>query len=134
MENLKFSPIKFDSTCNYFNIDVDRKHFPTQFIPNLKNYCRRIIPFVDFYKKQIASYNCTAHEILTKEIPLIMADFPKDRKEMRSIIASLVISFIGLAYEGIFSYLHNKRQMTNTKHSWPLKIRSICNVTKFFIL
>ena len=45
-----------------------------------------------------------------KEISLILPNFPKDRKEKRSIIASLVPSFIGLAYEGVSSYLHYKRQ------------------------
>ena len=45
-----------------------------------------------------------------KEISLVLPSFPKDRKEKRSIIASLVSSFISLAYEGVSSYLHNKRQ------------------------
>ena len=27
MRDLKCSPIEFDSTCNYFNIVIDRKHF-----------------------------------------------------------------------------------------------------------
>ena len=49
MEDLKFSLIKFDSTCNYLNVNVDRNHFPTQLILNFKNYCRKIILFVDFY-------------------------------------------------------------------------------------
>ena len=61
MEDLKFSPIEFDSTCNYLNVHLDREHFPTQFIPNFRNYCREILPFADFYKKQIVSYNCTTH-------------------------------------------------------------------------
>ena len=60
--------------------------------------------------KEIASYNHTAHKILMKEIPLILSDFSKNRKEKRRIIASLVPSFIYLTYEGISSYLHNKRQ------------------------
>ena len=55
-------------------------------------------------------YNWTAHEILTNEIYLILPKFPKDRKEKRGIISSLVTSFIGLTYEGISDYLHNKRQ------------------------
>ena len=110
MEDLKFSPIEFDSTCNYLNVNVDRNHFPTQFILNFKNYCRKIIPFIDFYKKEIDSYNNTAHEISTKEISLILPNFPKDKKEKRNTIASLVTSFIGLVYEGISNYLHNKRQ------------------------
>ena len=79
-------------------------------ISNLKIYCNKIVPFVDFSKKQISSYNCTTHKILMNEISLILPNFPKDRKEKRSIIASLVTGFIGLAYEGISSYLHNKRQ------------------------
>ena len=69
MKDLKFSPIEFGSTCNYLNVHVERKHFPTQFILNFKNYCRNIIPFVGFYKKQIASYNCTVHELLTRKSP-----------------------------------------------------------------
>ena len=48
IKDLKFSPLEFDSTCNYLNIDLDRKHFPTQFILNFKNYCRKFIPFIDF--------------------------------------------------------------------------------------
>ena len=36
MKDLNFSPIEFDSTCIYLNVDVDRKHFPTQFISNFK--------------------------------------------------------------------------------------------------
>ena len=55
-------------------------------------------------------YNQTAHEILTKEFSLILPTFPKERKEKRNIITSLVMSFIGLAYECISSYLHNRRQ------------------------
>ena len=44
------------------------------------------------------------------EISLILSNFLKDRKEKRSIISSLVTAFIGFMYEGISSYLHNKRQ------------------------
>ena len=45
-----------------------------------------------------------------KEIPLILPNFPKNRKENRDIMTLLEISFIGLVYQGISSYLHNKRQ------------------------
>ena len=79
MEDLKFLPTEVDSTCNYLNANVDRNHFLTQFIANFKNYCRKIIPFIDFYRKQINSYKCTAHEILMKEISFILPNFPKDR-------------------------------------------------------
>ena len=46
---------------------------------------------------------------MTKEISLILPTFPKERKVRRGIITSLVTGFIGLAYEGISSYLHPKR-------------------------
>ena len=110
MEDQKFSPTKFDSTCNYLNVNLKRNHFPTQFILNMKNYCRKMISFIDFSKKQIDSYNHTAHKILMKEMSLILPNFAKDRKEKRSIIALLVTRFISLAYEGISSYLKSKRQ------------------------
>ena len=34
----------------------------------------------------------------------------KEQKKKRGMITSLVTGFIGLVYEGISSYLHNKRQ------------------------
>ena len=41
---------------------------------------------------------------------MILPNFPKGRKDKRGIITSLVTGFIGLVYEGISNYLHNKRQ------------------------
>ena len=38
-----------------------------------------------------------------------MPEFPKVRKEKRVIITSLISDCIGLAYEGIASFLHNNR-------------------------
>ena len=71
--------------------------------------CRKIIPFVHFYREQISSFNCTVHNILTNEVSLILPKFPKIRKENRGIITSLISGFLGLAYEGISSFLHNRR-------------------------
>ena len=51
MEDLKFLLIKFDSTCNYLNVNLNGNHFPAQLIPNIKNFCSKIIPFIDFYKE-----------------------------------------------------------------------------------
>ena len=81
IEGLKFSPINFDSTCNYLNVNLSRNKNSTHYIPNIKNFCKKIVPFIDFYKKQIDYYDQRAHDILTKEISLILPDFPKDRKE-----------------------------------------------------
>ena len=48
-----------------------------------------------------------SHEVLN-EISLILPNFPKTRKEKRGIITSLITGFIGLTYEDISSYLHNR--------------------------
>ena len=107
------SPIECDSNCSYLDVDINRSKFPTQYIPNIRNFCKKIVPYIYFYKEQIDYYNIiNSSEILTKEISLILSTFPKERKERRNIISSLVTNFIGLAYEGISSYLHNRRQKT----------------------
>ena len=68
-------------------------------------YCKKIVSFVHYFGKQISSYNCTAHNILISEISLILPNFPQARLE----IALLISAFNGLAYEGISSFLHNRR-------------------------
>ena len=69
-------------------------------------FCKKIEPFVLYYKRLIKSYNNTAHNILENEINLIIPQIP--RKQKCGIITMLVSSFIGLAYEGISSFLHQK--------------------------
>ena len=65
---------------------------------------------MNFCKKKIAYYNCTAYEMLTNKIDLILPIFPRDKRHKRGIITSLISGFIGLAYEGISSILHYKCQ------------------------
>ena len=73
---------------------------------DLKTFCKKIEPFVVYYRKLINSYNKASHNILEKEIKLLL---PKvKRKQKCGIINTLVSSFIGLAYEGISSFLHHK--------------------------
>ena len=110
ISDLKFLLNGFDKKCNYLNDNVVCDHNSKEYISNLKVYCRKIIPFVQFYKEQISSYNCTVHDILSNEISLILPNFPEARQENRSIIALLITGFIGLAYESISSYLHTRRQ------------------------
>ena len=71
-------------------------------------FCKKIGPFVLYYKRLIKSYNSTAHNILENEINLILPQIPK--KQKCGIITMLVSSFIGLAYEGISSFLHYKQK------------------------
>ena len=68
-------------------------------------YCNKIKPFVSYYSKLISSYNTTVHSILVKEIQLLL---PQISKEKCGLITTLVSGFIGLAYEGISSFLQKK--------------------------
>ena len=76
------------------------------------SYCAKLRPYMAFYKMQIKTLNKTAHHIIKNEVDLILPNFPKGQKRKRGIrgIFSAVISgFVGLAFEGILSFLHNRR-------------------------
>ena len=106
IRDLNFSTLNYDNTCAYLdktnmcNTD-SKKH-----MLDLMMCCKRIEPSVLYYKRLIKSYNNTAHDILENEINLILPQIP--RKQKCGIITTLVSSFIGLAYEGISSFLHHK--------------------------
>ena len=59
-----------------------------------------------YYKRLINSYNNAVHNIVEKEIKLLLP--PVKRKQKLGIITTLVSSFIGLAYEGKSSFLYHK--------------------------
>ena len=101
VEDLHLTTVQFDSTCSYLNLGKDEDSFSSSYLPKLLAYCEKIVPYVNFYKKEITCYNYTAYEILNNEIGLILPTFPKDKKYKRIIIGSLISGFIGLAYEGI---------------------------------
>ena len=71
------------------------------------HFAKKIEPYVTYYKRQIKSYNNTTHNILENEIDLIYPQIPG--KQKYHTITTIVSSFIGLAYEGISSFLHNRR-------------------------
>ena len=105
--DLKFSKLNYDNTCTY----LDNKNAQTtetrKHMLDLMTLCKKIEPFVVYYKRLIKSYNHMAHNILENEINLILPWIP--RKQKCGIITTLLSSFIGLAYEGIFSFLHHKQ-------------------------
>ena len=72
VDDLKFPPIDFDSICSYLNADLSRHQNAAQYLSNLKLICKKIVPFIDFYKKQIDYYNKTVYRILTKGISLVL--------------------------------------------------------------
>ena len=111
VEDLRFPTVDFDSRCSYLVRNETKKK---SYFPKLLKYCLKIVPYMEFYKKQIEYYNHTAYKILTNEIGLIFPTFPMDKRPKRGVILASVLgsnasSVIGLAYEGISSFLHHKK-------------------------
>ena len=88
---------------------MNKKYTPntdsSKHLTELKTYCNKVKPFVSHYSKLIKSYITTVYNIFTKEIrPLL----PCISKQKHGIVTTLVSGFIGLAYEGISSFLQRK--------------------------
>ena len=105
MGDLKFSNLNFDHSCAY----MDKEYMPnsdsSKYLAELKTYCNKIKPFVSHNSKLTKSYNDTVYNILRNEIrPLL----PHISKKKHGLVNTLVSGFIGLAYEGISSFLQRK--------------------------
>ena len=107
IKDLKFSNVNYDDRCAYLQEKNGHTAEAQEYILDLILYCRKIRPYVHYYKQQIKYLNDTTHHILKNEIDLILPQFPTRQK--RGIITMLVSGFIGLAYEGISRFLHNRR-------------------------
>ena len=73
-----------------------------KYLTKLKTYSNKIKPFVTYYNNLINSYNTTVYNILENEIKPLL---PQISRQKCGIITTLVSGFIGLAYEGISSFL-----------------------------
>ena len=62
-----------------------------------------------FYKMQIKACNATVYHILKNEVDLILPKFYMEQRNKRGIFGAIILGFIGLAFEGISSFLHHKR-------------------------
>ena len=74
----------------------------------------KIAPYVQLYQRQIQYYNWTAYGTLINDIGKILPRFLTDHRQkqgviLASILGSVTSKVIGLAYEGISSFLHHKR-------------------------
>ena len=104
VEHLQFTTFVFDLMCNHLNIS--KKSYLLRYI----RHCRRITPYVKFYKQQIDYYNQTAYNLLQNEIGLILPNYNNRGKRFPiTILGTIASKFIGLAFEGISSFLHHKR-------------------------
>ena len=101
--------LKFDFECSYANHTSTNTNYAKLF-----KYCMKFAPYAWLYQRQIQYYNHTAYDTLANDIGKILPKFLTDCRHKRgailvSILGSVVSSVIGLAYEGIASFLHHKR-------------------------
>ena len=129
VQDLLFTTISYDKGCDHLD-DVKLKgSCPFGVNEDVKDYCVKIAPHIAYYRKQIEYYNQTAHDILKNELALILPTFTKQERQKRGILTSIMTSFVGLAYEGISTFLHYKRQKALHKavHTMENKVDIQCN-------
>ena len=115
VSDLNLTLFQFDYNCSHVvNIEKGtRFKIPSTIKEMFDVYCKNIIPYMYLYKHQVEYYEKTVYEILEKDIGLILPKFEdreKNIKQKRQIISALISGFIGLAYEGISSFLQYKQQ------------------------
>ena len=75
---------------------------------------------------------------MTKDIRLILPTYPTEKRPkqgdiLASVLGGIASSVIGLAYEGISSFLHHKRHKALHKAMKSWRKRLIYSVTKYTI-
>ena len=64
---------------------------------------------MSLYKMQITAHKLTAHKILKNKVDLILPKFQTEWRNKRAIFGTIISGFLGLAFEGISSFLYHKR-------------------------
>ena len=114
--DLNLTRFQFDYNCTHVtNIGKGTNFKIPSTIKDMFNvYCKNIIPYMYLYKHQMDYYEKTVYNILEKDIRLILPRFEdneikvKQDHPKRQIISALISGFIGLAFEGISSFLQHK--------------------------
>ena len=109
VKDLEFTTIPYKG-CKHLDAMKWKGRYPLGLIDEVKEYYVKIAPHTAYFKTQIEYYNQTTYAILTNELALILPTFTKQERQKRGILTSIITGFIGLAYEGISSFLHYKRQ------------------------
>ena len=109
-KDLKLATFGFDFECSYANHTSTSN---TDYV-RLMNYFMKITPYARLYQRQIQYYNKTAYDTLANDTGKILPKFPTDKRQrhgaiLTSILRTIASKVIGLAYEGISSFLHHKR-------------------------
>ena len=100
LDDLKLSQISYNKECKYIkDLDGQDSEQIRQNIRDLLFYCNKLKPFMAFYKMQIK-----ACHILKKEVDLILPKFYTEKRNKRGIFATIILGFIGLAFEGFLAF------------------------------
>ena len=99
--DLEFSKLDFDDTCACTENTYAQNTESRKYMLELKAFCNKVRPFVTHYGRLINSYNKTAYNILEKEIKILLP-------QLEELSPYWYQVFIGLAYEGISSFLQHK--------------------------
>ena len=74
--DLKYSDLNYDNACAYLDNRNAQNKETQKYMLDLKTFCKKIEPFVTYCKRLMKSYNNTAHNILEKEINLLLPQIP----------------------------------------------------------
>ena len=103
--DIRFSHLTFDDSCSYMNKEYAPNTDSSRYLKELKTYCNKLKPPFSYYSKLIKSYNSTVYDSLENKIKPLL---PKRPRQKHGLVTSLVSEFIGLAYEGISSFLQRR--------------------------
>ena len=114
--DLNLTVFQFDYNCSHVaNIEKGTRLKIPDMIQNMfKQYCKYLIPYMYLYKHQVEYYEKMVYNILEKDIGMILPKVGntdnkvQSKHPKRQIISALISGFIGLAFEGISSYLQHK--------------------------
>ena len=141
--DIKFSNLTFDDSCSYMSKEYTPNTDASKFLKELKRYCTKIKPIVSYYSKLIKSYNNTVQDLLENKIKPFLPTKPRQK---RGLITTLISGIIGLAYEGISSFLQRKRDSAlkravsamsnevNTQCNKLFNLKIACSCTAYIML
>ena len=89
-----FSKFKLKNDCQYLgNRCKGHNHRKGQYMTDLIEYSRKIIPYIYFYKQQIKSLNNIAYDILDNKRSIILPKFLENRNVKAGVFIALILGF-----------------------------------------
>ena len=93
--------------------------------------------YVRLYQKQVQYYNQTTYDILLNEINLTLPTLNEPNRKKRflsAVLGTIASKVIGLAFKGISSFLHHKRQKALNKAMKQINEKQIIEHNRIYHL